>query len=105
MRLVRHQQRLLENHQRRIARALDADPATELAVAGYLWGERECATTALVKLAQVQIKWAELEWEALRHQGIVEDNDLPLTSEEIDIYQQAQKRHAASSGRMQAASG
>jgi hypothetical protein len=96
LRLVRHQQRVLETHQRRIARALDAGDETAPSPSGRLWGERECATTALMKLAQVQIKWAELEWEALRHQGAADTaGDAPLTPEEIEIYQESLRRRTA----------
>lgn len=64
---LRRKQRVLDRHLTRICAEVEkGDEHPPGRVSGILWMDKECATTAIVKLAQVQIKWAELELETLR---------------------------------------
>lgn len=67
LRCLRRQQRVLDAHLARIFAQVEQGRAVpEPGSTTALWSEKECATTAIVKLSQVQIKWAEMEFEVLR---------------------------------------
>lgn len=85
---VKRQQRVLERHLLHIAVVAEEGAS---AGAGVLWGEKECATSAIARLALAQIKWAELELAALRlvHRGDMPlaETDAPLQAEDFAILQ------------------
>lgn len=82
---LRRKQRVLDRHLRHISTEVEkCANARPCNMSGILWVEKECATSAIVKLAQVQIKWAELELETLRLMQAHTELDDEIPAEELN---------------------
>lgn len=91
---LRDHRHLLDAQMQRVTALLDHNILPEN---HGLWSEKECATTALVKLSQAQLKWVEMEWEAtkalLAHShGPTEKTDSDLLPEEMENFLRALRR-------------
>ncbi|MBY0355391.1 MAG: hypothetical protein K2Q12_06625 [Rickettsiales bacterium] len=94
-RLRRHQ-RVIDRQLSRIALCID-QPSDEVRHSRHLWSEKECASSAIVKLSQMQTKWMELELQALRLlndpvKKQTNDDALPLTEHELNLFAMAMQR-------------
>ncbi len=61
-----------------------------------LWGDKESATSTIVKLSQVQIRWVELELDVLKlcraSVSTTSETPRPLNDEEMEIFHHALHR-------------